>query len=168
MNEERLRSLLVNGLAGDVVAYRAFLSDLAGDLRVYLRPRLRSLPEEVEDLVQEVLLAIHNKRHTYRTDAPLTAWVRAIARYKLIDLLRRRSRGDALNDSLDDVTEAFETVSGSFRSRIRIGGVKESRTPTGRLVGYPDLEHFHCRSPNFITCLAIGQKRVSCCNNLLS
>jgi RNA polymerase sigma-70 factor (ECF subfamily) len=34
-------------------------------------------------------LAIHIKRHTYDPAEPLTPWVHAIARYKLIDFLRR-------------------------------------------------------------------------------
>jgi RNA polymerase sigma-70 factor (ECF subfamily) len=63
------------------------------------------LPEETEDLVQELLLAIHNQRHTYDPERPLTAWVHAIARYKLIDLQRRRSRTDGLHDPLDDDDE---------------------------------------------------------------
>jgi RNA polymerase sigma-70 factor (ECF subfamily) len=100
--ETGLRSLLVGGLGGDVVAYRAFLLALAAHLRSYLRKRLTRLPEDVEDLVQEVLLAVHNQRHTYDPALDLTPWVRAIARYKLVDLLRRRSRSDLLNDRLDE------------------------------------------------------------------
>jgi len=76
-------------------------------LRSFFRKRLAGLPEEAEDLVQEVLLAIHNQRHTYDARLPLTAWVHGIARYKLIDLLRRRSRSDLLNDSLDEGEELF-------------------------------------------------------------
>jgi RNA polymerase sigma-70 factor, ECF subfamily len=57
--------------------------------------------------VQETLLAVHNQRHTYRTDQPLTAWVHAIARYKLIDLLRARASREALTDPLDDELELF-------------------------------------------------------------
>jgi len=71
-------------------------------LRAFLRRRLVRLPDEVEDLVQESLLAIHNQRHTYDAGQPLTAWIHAIAKYKLIDLLRRRARRDLLTDSLDD------------------------------------------------------------------
>ncbi|WP_277423501.1 sigma factor-like helix-turn-helix DNA-binding protein, partial [Pseudomonas viridiflava] len=54
-----------------------------------------------------VLLAVHNGRQTYQTDQPLTAWVFAIARYKVSDFFRQRSRGDGLNDSLDDAVELF-------------------------------------------------------------
>jgi RNA polymerase sigma-70 factor (ECF subfamily) len=105
LSEERLRGLLVRGLAGDASAYRAFLKELTGHLRAFLRKRCARLPEEVEDLVQESLLAVHNQRHTYDLGQPVTAWVYAIARYKLIDLLRRRSRTDVLNDPLDEENE---------------------------------------------------------------
>ena len=101
-SEDRLRGLLLQGLAGDARAYHAFLQVLSAHLRAFLRGRLTRLPDYVEDLVQETLLAIHNQRHTYDPAQPLTAWVHAIARYKLIDLLRRRAGGDALNDTLDD------------------------------------------------------------------
>jgi RNA polymerase sigma-70 factor (ECF subfamily) len=98
---------LVRGLAGDALAYHAFLKQLSAHLRAFLRRRLASLPDEVEDLVQETLLAVHNQRHTYDVGQPLTAWVHAIARYKLVDLLRRRAARDALNDPLDDEFEVF-------------------------------------------------------------
>jgi RNA polymerase sigma-70 factor (ECF subfamily) len=100
--EERLRSLLIRGLAGDAAAYRAFLQELSAHLRAFLRKRLASLPGEVEDLVQESLLAVHNQRHTYDAGQPLTAWVHAIAKYKLVDLLRRRAKRDLLTDPLDE------------------------------------------------------------------
>jgi RNA polymerase sigma-70 factor (ECF subfamily) len=101
-SEDRLRDLLIRGLAGDAAAYHTFLKELSTRLRAFFRARLARLPDEVEDLVQETLLAVHNQRHTYDAGQPLTAWVHAIARYKLIDLLRRRSGRDALNDPLDD------------------------------------------------------------------
>ena len=103
--EDRLRGLLVRGVAGDAAAYHVFLKELSAHLRAFLRRRLSRLPDEVEDLVQETLLAVHNQRHTYDAGQPLTAWLHAIARYKLLDLLRRRARGDAWNDPLDETTE---------------------------------------------------------------
>jgi RNA polymerase sigma-70 factor (ECF subfamily) len=106
-SEDRLRDLLVRGLAGDESAYRAFLKELSTHLRAFLRGRLVRLPDEVEDLVQETLLALHNQRHTYDAGQPLTAWVHAIARYKLVDLFRRRAGRDALNDPLDDEAAVF-------------------------------------------------------------
>jgi len=105
LTEESLRALLVGGLVGDAAVYRLFLSQLAAHLRVFLRRRLNRTPQDVEDLVQEILLAVHNKRHTYDPAQPVTAWIHAIARYKLIDLLRRRSRTDVLHDTLDEDDE---------------------------------------------------------------
>ncbi len=101
-SEDRLRDLLVRGLAGDAAAYHGFLKDLSTHLRAFFRKRLSGLPDDVEDLVQEALLAVHNQRHTYDPGQPLTAWVYAIAKYKLVDLLRRRAGRDVLNDPLDD------------------------------------------------------------------
>lgn len=105
MNEEHLRDLMVRGLAGDRIAYQGFLQELSAHLRAFFRRRLVRLPDEIEDLVQEVLLAVHNQRHTYDPDQPLTAWIHAIARYKLVDMLRRRAGREALNDPLDDEAE---------------------------------------------------------------
>ena len=79
-NEERLHGLMVRGLGGDNAAYHDFLKDLSAHLRAFFRRRLVRLPDDVEDLVQETLLAVHNQRHTYETDQPLTAWIHAIAR----------------------------------------------------------------------------------------
>ena len=106
-SEDRLRDLFVQGLAGDAPTYHAFLKELSAHLRAFLRGRLTRLPDEVEDLVQETLLAVHNQRHTYDAGQPLTAWVHAIARYKLVDLLRRRAGRDALHDPLDDELAIF-------------------------------------------------------------
>ncbi|MEA3395346.1 MAG: sigma-70 family RNA polymerase sigma factor [Pseudomonadota bacterium] len=106
-SENQLRELLVQGLDGDAAAYHRFLKALSAHLRAYFRKRLFQRPDEVEDLVQETLLAVHNQRHTYRLDLPLTAWVHAIARYKLVDLLRTHTSREALTDPLDDEHELF-------------------------------------------------------------
>lgn len=105
--EEQLRTLLLRGLAADAEAYQRFLKQLSAHLRAFLRRRLAQRPDEVEDLVQETLLAIHNQRHTYRPEMPVTAWAHAIARYKLIDWLRAHRVKEALNDPLDDASELF-------------------------------------------------------------
>ena len=107
--EQRLRALLLQGMEGDAQAYQAFLKGLSTHLRAFLRRRLSALPDDIEDLVQDILLAVHNQRHTYRPDQPLTAWVNAMARYKLIDLLRSRSGREALHDLIDDDMALFAT-----------------------------------------------------------
>ncbi len=105
--DARLRSLMVRAQDGDAGAYRELLAAVAGLLRAFFRRRMTRLPDEIEDLVQETLLAVHNQRHTYDPERPVTAWLFAIARYKLIDLLRRRSRQELLTDALDEVDETL-------------------------------------------------------------
>jgi RNA polymerase sigma-70 factor (ECF subfamily) len=106
--EARLQTLLLAGLDGDARAYRQFLDELTRRLRAFVRRRLFDMQDHAEDIVQETLLAVHNARLTYRRDQPVTAWIYAIARYKLMDFLRARMRHDALNDSLDHAAELFE------------------------------------------------------------
>ena len=101
--ESRLRPLWLRAQAGDETAYRESLLRIAARLRAYLRRRLLGLPDEVEDLVQEVLLALHLHRGSYDPAVPVSAWVLAVARHKLVDLWRRRGRRDNLHDPLDDV-----------------------------------------------------------------
>jgi RNA polymerase sigma-70 factor, ECF subfamily len=105
--EQYLQALLVQGLAGDAKAYHSFLSAMGSHLRAFFKHRLTSLSSEVEDLVQDTLLAIHNQRHTYQANRPLTAWVHAIARYKLIDLFRSRAVRENLHEPLDDELAVF-------------------------------------------------------------
>lgn len=100
--ETRLRGLFGSALAGDAAAYRAFLAELGARLRGYFRKRLFGFPDDVEDLVQETLLAIHNQRHTWDAREPLTPWAHAIARYKLVDFLRRESRSPGVDAPLDE------------------------------------------------------------------
>ncbi|MCP5854051.1 hypothetical protein NL323_29385, partial [Klebsiella pneumoniae] len=69
--ESQLQGLLLRGLAGDARAYREFLAALALHVRGFLRRRLQRRPAEIEDLLQEVLLAVHNARHTYQPQQPL-------------------------------------------------------------------------------------------------
>lgn len=92
MNEAELHALVTAGLAGDSRAYQKFLAEIAAGLRVFVRRRLFVGPDEAEDIVQEVLLAVHTKRHTYDPEAPVTPWLYAITRFKLADHLRKLKR----------------------------------------------------------------------------
>src|SRR5258706_2273064 len=109
-SEEWLRDLLVRGLAGEAPAYHAFLKELSAHLRAFLRKRLLNLLDDVEDLVQETLLAVHNQRHTYDPGRPFTAWVHAIAKYKLVDFLRRRASRELVTDSLDEEIDVLSSA----------------------------------------------------------
>jgi len=120
--------------AGDAVAYRDFLDELSGHLRAFLRRRLAQAPDDVEDILQETLLAIHNSRHTYRSDQPLTAWVYAIARYKLMDFYRHHARRGALNLPLEAADELFaRSDTEPMQARHDIGQLLEELPDRHRL-----------------------------------
>ena len=112
--EASLRTLMIAGLRGDGAAYRALLSELGGHLRANYRGRLvragRGM-EETEDLVQEALMAVHTRRHTYDPTQLLTPWVYAIARYKLIDHLRQ-NQSTLTNVPIEDAAELIAADGG--------------------------------------------------------
>lgn len=90
--EAALHALMLAGLEGDASAHRTLLKELSPYLRAYFRRHLLgrgTTAENAEDLVQETLIAIHTRRQTYHRSQPLTPWVYAIARHKLIDGYRR-------------------------------------------------------------------------------
>lgn len=96
-------------LAGDKQAYQRFLSGVTPHLRALTRRRIASFAgpsSDIEDVVQEVLLAIHLKRHTWDATRPLGPWLSAIVRNKLIDAFRRRGRH--VNVPIEDVMDTLE------------------------------------------------------------
>jgi len=107
-DEIELKALMLASLEGDAAAHRVLLDRLSSRLRAYYKDRLARIGKaaaEAEDLVQEAVLAIHLKRATYDPSEPLTPWVYAIARYKLVDFLRRTraSRADVPIEEADEV-----------------------------------------------------------------
>lgn len=106
--EIELRGLMLASQEGDAAAHRLLLGRLSSRLRAYYKGKLARIGKaaaDAEDLVQEAVLAIHLKRGTYDPGEPLTPWVYAIARYKLIDFLRRTRalRADVPIEEADEV-----------------------------------------------------------------
>lgn len=106
-------------IGGDSAAYRTLLQSLSGPLRAAVRRGFTQAGaplNDVEDVVQETLLAMHLKRNTWDPSQPLGPWVRAIARHKLIDALRRRGRRVQIPiDSVIDTLSVEEDSSGVDR-----------------------------------------------------
>jgi RNA polymerase sigma-70 factor (ECF subfamily) len=94
-------------LAGDAAAYRALLAAVAPHVRAVVRRAFARGGRgngDVEDVVQDVLLAVHLKRHTWNQDLPFAPWLGAVARHKTIDALRRQGgRADVPVDDLAEV-----------------------------------------------------------------
>lgn len=105
--EVTLGTLMLLAQSGDRQAYRAVLETARGRLIVYFRRRLTSDPGSAEDLVQDTLMAVHEKRATYDPSLPFGAWLHGIARYKLIDHYRRHKRRETVPiDDADFVSDS--------------------------------------------------------------
>ena len=90
--EPELRALMLAAMGGDEASHKSLLMKLSAYLRAYFKGQLARIgrsASDAEDLVQETLIALHTRRHTYDRSQPLTPWVYAIARYRLVDYLRR-------------------------------------------------------------------------------
>lgn len=102
--------LMRAAIAGDGGAYQRLLTDLSRALRATVRRGLGGTGlsgSDAEDVVQEVILAIHLKRHTWDQSKPIGPWIMAITRNKMIDEIRRRGRRTEVPiDGLLDVLEA--------------------------------------------------------------
>jgi RNA polymerase sigma-70 factor (ECF subfamily) len=109
--EGELKSLLTKGLSGDAAAYHEFLAKISVLLRQFVRRqlfRMRQAENDCEDIVQEALLALHRRRHTYDGETPVTAWAYGITRYKLVDSLRSKNRHADI-ESLEDNEVSIDT-----------------------------------------------------------
>jgi RNA polymerase sigma factor (sigma-70 family) len=103
---------------GDAAAYRRLLQAITPVLRGVVRARGGGLgPETCEDVVQEVLLAVHVKRQTWREDAPLRPWLYAIARHKVADAFR--ARGHRTHLPIEDFIDALPAADGPDPTRGR-------------------------------------------------
>jgi RNA polymerase sigma-70 factor, ECF subfamily len=91
-DDAELARLMRRASTGDEQAYADFLRRTAALVRGFCRRRITSGSIDPEDVVQETLLAIHLKRHTWRQNDPIMPWVYGIARFKLTDAFRRRGR----------------------------------------------------------------------------
>jgi RNA polymerase sigma factor (sigma-70 family) len=108
-SEQQLRAWMTQGLGGDAAAHAALLRALVPLLRTFFGRRMRDADADVEDLVQETLIAVHERRATYDRGRPFTAWLYAVARYRMIDHFRRRRAAVPLEDLEETLAvEGFE------------------------------------------------------------
>jgi RNA polymerase sigma-70 factor, ECF subfamily len=103
--ESKLKPLMLAALSGDDASYAALLTLLTRLLRAYFRKRMGANLDEVEDVIQEVLIAIHNQRHTFDAAYPVSAWAHGIARFKLLDFYRRHKQYVADHVDIDDAED---------------------------------------------------------------
>jgi RNA polymerase sigma factor (sigma-70 family) len=125
--------LMAVAQAGDANAYKILLSELAIWLRRYYARRLPATM--TEDTVQDVLLAIHEKRHTYDPERPFGPWLAAIARYKWIDRLRslKAEMAEPLDENIGVPDHEDSVIAGSTFQQL-LAELKPSQAEAIRLV----------------------------------
>ena len=119
-DDETLSRLAELAQRGDKAAYRQFLDICTAWLRPFYARRIA--PCDIDDLVQDTLIAVHNKLGTYDTDRPFLPWLAAIARYRWVDRLRKVYRageemlGDIASDRIEqDVVVAQLSIDSLFK-----------------------------------------------------
>jgi RNA polymerase sigma-70 factor (ECF subfamily) len=148
--EATFARLMAAAQKGDKPAYNVLLSEASMWLERYFRKRVP--PHQQDDLVQDVLMAVHNKRASYDATRPFLPWLAAIARYRWVDHLRKVYKhetdlledNDAAVDSDEDVVEARVSLERLFVhlpeaqaeaiELVKIGGhsIREASEMTGQ------------------------------------
>lgn len=159
--EPRLKSLMLAGLAGDNAAHCALLKALSVALRRYYASRLGAGAADVEDLVQEALIAVHSRRATYQPSEPFTVWAYAIARYKLIDLYRRQGRRQTV--PLEDAGALFVADHGDAATAGRdLHSVLSAASPqSAALIRHTHIEGLSTRETAALTGLSESAVKVA-------
>jgi RNA polymerase sigma-70 factor (ECF subfamily) len=135
--EPALRALMLAGLNGDEASHKALLTKLSTYLRAYYKGRLTRIgrgPADAEDLVQETVIAIHTRRHTYDRSQLFTPWVYAIARYRLVDYLRR-TKMSGMNVPIEEAAEVLGVDDqGAVESTLDLENLMSQISPNVRQV----------------------------------
>ena len=145
--EDEWTGLMRSAVSGDNAAYQRLLGAVAPVLRAAARRGLARAGQPVdqsEDIVQDILLAVHLKRHTWDADAPFAPWLFAIARNKLIDALRRRGRRIFVN--IDDFAEVIP------------GEAPEETVPAGEVAVH--LEALPARQRDVLQSIAVDSASI--------
>jgi RNA polymerase sigma-70 factor (ECF subfamily) len=135
----QLEALMKKAVSGDSRSYNEALKRIASILRCYVAKRINS-PQEVDDVLQEILISIHKAWHTYDGERPIMPWIYSIAKFRIIDHLRK-IYGSAKSITLDDLPEIEDenvTNSQSFYESIE----KEIESLPGKQPAILKLMHF--------------------------
>jgi RNA polymerase sigma factor (sigma-70 family) len=126
-------ALMAAAQGGNASAYHRLLSEVVTWLRRYYARRLP--PAMVDDAIQDTLIAVHGKRHTYDPSRPFGAWLAAIARYKWIDALRSlKARPTEVLDHDIPVPDHEEAITSAWSVERLLTTLKPAQSRVIRLV----------------------------------
>ena len=157
-SETQLKAWMIGGLDGDASCQTRLLRALVPILETFYRRRMQDRQGDIDDLIQETLIAVHTRRATYDRDRLFSGWLFAIARYKMIDHFRKGGRTCTM-EGLEDilVTEGFEDESNAGMDidrllselpikqaeairAIRLDGLSTSEAATRAKIGESDVK----------------------------
>jgi RNA polymerase sigma factor (sigma-70 family) len=134
-----LDGLMCAAQAGDAAAYRALLAEVALRMRRLICARAPWLGRaDVEDIVQDVLLALHTARATWDPARPFMPWISGIARNRLADHARRYARRQAFDQAASDLAEVFSSTPGQSHAEGVVNLMSVRRAMDGLSAGERD------------------------------
>lgn len=104
--EKNLKSLMIAAQGGDERAYEQLLESLYSFLEKYLVKRIFN-KTEIEEVSQEILIALHKAKHTYDSEKVFMSWFMAITEYKIIDFIRSK-KNEHKSVELDAIAESLK------------------------------------------------------------
>ncbi len=107
LDTDRLRSeLMSEAQAGNSESYQTLLSEVCMFLQIYLKKKIFN-SSHIDDIIQEILLAIHKSRHTYDPQKSFNSWLLAIAHYKMTDYFRShlKIKNNEIDETIADTSK---------------------------------------------------------------
>ena len=119
--EAALKDLMTAGLDGDSAAHAAMLRRITPLLRSFFARRMRDGAADLDDLVQEALIAVHTRRESFDRGRAFTPWLYSLARHKLVDHFRRNANHLPV-EGLEEIlaVEGFERQSNAHMDVNRL------------------------------------------------
>lgn len=110
-NETQFKQVMIKAQAGDSGAYSELLLGLVSFLKNYLKRRIFD-KNEIEEVIQEILLALHKSLHTYDSEKSFMSWLMSIVEYKIIDYIRALQKHKSVNiESIPNIFASMNTDS---------------------------------------------------------
>ncbi|MEH6591788.1 MAG: RNA polymerase sigma factor [Halioglobus sp.] len=125
-DEARWSTLMVSAQSGHQADYRLLLDELSSVIKGYLVTRIGH-QHFLDDCAQEILIAIHQARHTYDPGRRFRPWLFAIVRHKAIDALRKQNTLTKLKNlqAQEPVTVTAESIENHAISQNLINSLSD-------------------------------------------
>jgi len=144
--EQHQRNLLARISAGDKPAMKQLYELLAPGLLQFIRARTGDAAEAA-DVVQDTFMEVWRTAGRYEARASVKTWIFAMARFNLIDRLRKRGREEPLDEDFEAPDTApepqalAEAASDARRVRQCIDKLPQAQARAVRLAFYDELSY---------------------------